>query len=105
MKTSPSLTPEYLESLGHKRMSPLKAIRARCLDCCVFQSKEVTLCAHKKCPSWPFRMGKNPWTAANLTRGHGFDTPTTTPPRPREKTPAPAGGNSPEGTFKAEPSK
>ena len=66
MKTFPILTPEYLESLGHKRMSPLKAIRARCLDCCVFQPKEVALCAHKTCPSWPFRYGKNPYAAGKV---------------------------------------
>ena len=86
-------TPAQLEAMGHKRMSPLKAIRARCLDCCVFQSNEVTLCAHKKCPSWPFRMGKNPWTAANLTRSHGFNAPTTTKPRPCTGEAAPAGEN------------
>ena len=64
MKTSPTLTPEHLESLGHKPMSPVKAIRARCLDCCVYQPKEVALCAQTGCAAWPFRFGKSPWRKA-----------------------------------------
>lgn len=41
-------------------MTPLKAIRARCLDCCGYQIKEVRLCPCKDCSLWPFRFGKNP---------------------------------------------
>ena len=41
--------------------SPLKAIRAKCLDCCCGQANEVKLCATLKCPLHPFRMGKNPY--------------------------------------------
>lgn len=37
--------------------SPLKAIRAKCLDCCCGQTKEVRLCPLKACPLWPFRSG------------------------------------------------
>ena len=40
--------------------SPLKAIRAKCLDCCADQPKEVRLCPLTRCPLWPFRMGHNP---------------------------------------------
>ena len=39
--------------------SPIKAIRAKCLDCCVGQSKEVRLCTATDCPLWALRMGKN----------------------------------------------
>jgi hypothetical protein len=38
----------------------MKAIRAKCLDCCCYQPKEVRLCTVKTCPLWPFRMGKRP---------------------------------------------
>ena len=50
-----------LEALGHKPMAVLDAIRARCLDCCCFQPSEVRKCVSVECPSWPFRMGWNPW--------------------------------------------
>jgi len=41
-------------------MSPLKAIRKKCLDCSSDQPSEVKYCAFKECPLYPFRMGKNP---------------------------------------------
>lgn len=41
--------------------NPIKAIRAKCLDCCCDQSNEVKLCPAEDCPLWPFRMGKNPF--------------------------------------------
>jgi len=42
-----------------KRQSPMKAIRARCLDCCSFQYAEVTRCPATDCPLYMFRMGRN----------------------------------------------
>jgi hypothetical protein len=41
-------------------LSPLKAIRAKCLDCCAEQPSEVRLCPSENCPLWPYRMGHNP---------------------------------------------
>ena len=41
-------------------MTPLKAIRLRCLDCCGYQVKEVRMCPCKDCALWPFRFGRNP---------------------------------------------
>jgi len=41
--------------------NPLRALRARCLDCCCGQPNEVRKCISVDCPSWPFRMGKNPF--------------------------------------------
>jgi hypothetical protein len=41
--------------------NPLKALRARCLDCCCGSAKEVRKCTSVACPSWPFRMGTNPF--------------------------------------------
>lgn len=43
-----------------KILSPLKAIRAKCLDCTAEQPKEVRLCPSENCPLWPYRMGHNP---------------------------------------------
>ena len=41
-------------------MTPLKAIRAKCLDCMGGQVKEVRLCPIPECPLYLFRLGKNP---------------------------------------------
>ena len=43
--------------------NPLKALRARCLDCCCGSATEVRKCVAIDCPSWPFRLGKNPFRA------------------------------------------
>lgn len=43
-----------------KRMSPLKAIKAHCLDCCGGSRQEVKACEIADCPLHPFRLGKNP---------------------------------------------
>ena len=39
--------------------SPMKAIRAKCLDC-VYTAQEVKMCPCTDCPLWHFRLGKNP---------------------------------------------
>lgn len=57
---------EIAEEAGHKRMSPIQAIRAKCLDCSVFQPSEVRLCEAVSCPLWPFRAGRHPYTRAKL---------------------------------------
>ena len=54
---------EELEAMGHEPMSPMEAIRAKCLDCCAGSAYEVRCCVAMACPSWPFRTGKNPWRA------------------------------------------
>lgn len=41
-------------------LTPLKAIRAKCLDCCCGQYKEVGLCPCADCPLYLYRFGKNP---------------------------------------------
>jgi hypothetical protein len=50
-----------LKAAGHRPMSPSKALRLKCLDCCVGSPAEVRACTAIKCPSWPFRMGRNPY--------------------------------------------
>ena len=41
--------------------NPVKAIRAKCLDCCCDSVKEVELCHITGCALHPFRFGKNPY--------------------------------------------
>ena len=41
-------------------MSPLKAIRLKCIDCMCGQVREVKLCPIDDCSLYPFRFGKNP---------------------------------------------
>lgn len=39
---------------------PLKAIRAKCIDCCNGSIYEPAKCTIKKCPLWEYRKGKRP---------------------------------------------
>lgn len=41
--------------------NPVKAIRAKCLDCCCGNPNEVRLCTVESCALFPFRFGKNPY--------------------------------------------
>lgn len=41
-------------------LTPIKAIRAKCLDCCCDDKKVVKECTVESCPLWPYRMGKRP---------------------------------------------
>lgn len=41
-------------------LTPLKAIRANCLDCMCGQRKEVRLCPSTDCPLYIYRFGHNP---------------------------------------------
>ena len=50
-------------------MTPIKAIRLHCLDCCGGSSKVVQFCTcdgvnSTRCDLWPYRFGKRPATAA-----------------------------------------
>ena len=86
-----TLSADELEQLGHARVSPLRALSIKCLDCCNGSAREVRLCTAVDCPSWPFRMGRNPWRppmsaevrtqrAATTTRNRasGFTAPDKT---------------------------
>ena len=50
------------------RMTPIKAIRAKCIDCCCGDKKEVRLCTIDWCPLWPYRMGKRPKKDASINK-------------------------------------
>lgn len=43
-------------------MTPMKAIRAKCIDCCGGNIYEPRLCTAKNCPLHPYRLGKRPKT-------------------------------------------
>lgn len=43
-----------------KVLTPIKAIRAKCLECCCNQRQEVKLCTVTDCSLYPYRMGRRP---------------------------------------------
>ena len=43
-----------------KVLTPVKAIRAYCIECSGGMTKEVKLCPVENCPLYPYRMGKRP---------------------------------------------
>jgi hypothetical protein len=57
----PSDVPLEILSLKFRAQNPLTAIREKCLDCCCGNAAEVRKCVAVDCPSWPFRMGTNPF--------------------------------------------
>jgi hypothetical protein len=42
------------------KLTPLRAIRAKCIHCCCGSRKEVRLCTATRCPLWPYRLGHRP---------------------------------------------
>ena len=50
------------------KITPMKAIRAKCIDCSCGEKKEVRLCPIEWCPLWPYRMGKRPAKDANVDK-------------------------------------
>ena len=45
---------------SQKHLTPLKAIRQKCLNCSNRQPKEVRFCQATECPLFVYRFGKNP---------------------------------------------
>jgi hypothetical protein len=43
-----------------KILTPIKAIRAKCIDCCGGVMYQVRECGCSDCSLYPYRMGKNP---------------------------------------------
>lgn len=41
-------------------LTPMRAIRAKCVDCCAGSRFEVKLCTAENCPLHPYRFGKRP---------------------------------------------
>ncbi|MCD8119432.1 MAG: hypothetical protein LUE29_08145 [Lachnospiraceae bacterium] len=42
------------------KRTPIKAIRAKCLECCNDQVAEVRMCPCADCALWAYRMGHRP---------------------------------------------
>lgn len=53
-----------LRRLEHPE-SPIKAIRAKCIDCSGGNMAEVRKCTAVKCAHWPMRMGTSPFHASS----------------------------------------
>ncbi len=78
MNTKPDMPPEEYEALNaalaeavrdldtppadndNQIKTPIKAIRAKCLDCTCGHPAEVRNCTIKSCPLYPYRMGHRP---------------------------------------------
>lgn len=56
-------------------MTPIKSIRAKCLDCCCGSFQEVRLCAVKNCALYPYRFGKRPKTVNSITEDGKEENP------------------------------
>lgn len=48
------------------KLTPIRAIRAKCLDCSNGQFKEVRLCPIKNCPLYEYRNGHRPIDKENI---------------------------------------
>ena len=59
------------QGLRHVTLTPMKAIRLKCLDCSAGSHTEIRLCVINTCPLHPYRFGKNP-TLKGVGRGGGF---------------------------------
>ena len=60
------------------RVSPLKAIRQMCLDCCNLQPSVVKFCTldgihSTRCSLWPFRFGRRPESVARSKNARFID--------------------------------
>ena len=56
--------------MEQKVRTPLKAIRAKCLDCSNESFGEARSCQVTTCPLYPYRLGKNPNRAGLKNKGH-----------------------------------
>ncbi len=52
------------------KLTPLKAVRAHCVECCGGSTREASLCTANGCPVYPIRNGinKDPATGANKVK-------------------------------------
>jgi hypothetical protein len=57
-----------------KPLTPIRAIRAKCLDCTCQQLKEVRECRITTCALWPYRLGKRPPKVIHGMDGQEDDT-------------------------------
>lgn len=43
-----------------RKLTPVKAIRMKCRDCCCDSAAEIRACELRHCALWPYRLGKRP---------------------------------------------
>lgn len=72
-------------------LTPIKAIRAKCLDCCCGNMAEVRRCPAEKCSLHPYRMGHRPKmdadTQADTHSTENADSPPFSQQKPKTKAP------------------
>ena len=56
-----------------KILDPLKAIRAKCIDCAGGSPKSVRYCPITNCKLWPYRFGIRPKTARKRFGDNALD--------------------------------
>lgn len=50
------------------KLTPMLAIRKKCLECSCGQIKEVRMCQVKKCPLYAYRSGHRPQDEENTVK-------------------------------------
>jgi len=51
-----------------KKLTPIKSIRAKCLDCSAGSNHEVKMCPIEDCTLYPYRFGKRPKKDTNIPK-------------------------------------
>lgn len=69
-----AIFPDHINTLEAQHMTPIKAIRAHCIECCGGSKKEARLCPAEKCPLHPYRMGHRPKPGADAPADLEDDT-------------------------------
>jgi hypothetical protein len=69
-----------------KRLTPLKAIRAKCVDCSGGNTYEPEKCESKdECPLWPYRLGNGGRIVSNKMRASLYKVRAKRKPKPVSK--------------------
>ena len=57
-----------------KNLTPLRAVRLKCLDCCGDSSKEVGACSAATCPLWWYRKSPSSLDASEARKQSKYST-------------------------------
>jgi hypothetical protein len=71
------MTADYTEP--DALLTPIRAIREKCKDCCGGQLAEIRQCPVYTCPIWPYRMGHRPTDKTYADKPPRFDAPAHLP--------------------------
>lgn len=61
------MTDSEIIDMDNYPKTPLRAIRAKCLDCSCGSANEVKLCPCTNCPLYPYRAGRNPYRSRAMS--------------------------------------